>query len=144
MTEVQQLRALLAEQRLAVLATSESGRPYTSLVAFAATGDMHNILLATERATRKYVNLSAEPRVALLIDSRTHQDSDLEQAVAATALGWAETLEGDERAMLQETFLARHPSLDRFVRSPSCALIRVRVEVYYLVRSFQQVSEIRP
>ncbi len=142
-TQVVRLRGLLAEQKLAVLATSEQGAPYTSLVAFAATPDLRALLLATERATRKYANMRAEPRVALLVDNRAHRDSDLQEAIAATALGHAEAVEGAEREPLQELFLARHPQLESFVRAPACVLVRVWVEVYYLVGSFQQVFEIR-
>ena len=75
-----QLRALLEEQQLAVLATSEAGRPYTSLVAFAVTPDLDAILFATERATRKHANLTTEPRVALLVDNRAHRERDLYEA----------------------------------------------------------------
>jgi len=136
-------RALLEEQTLAVLATSEQGRPYTSLVAFAVTPDLRAMLFATARDTRKHANLTAEPRVSLLVDNRAQQNSDLQKGTAVTVLGRAETVEGSERERLQERFLARHPQLDAFVRSPSSALVRVRVEVYYLVSSFQQVVEIR-
>lgn len=143
-TPQQQLRVLFETQRLAVLATSEQGRPYTSLVAFAATPDLRALLLATERATRKYANLSAEPRVSLLVDDRAHRESDLQEAIAVTVLGRAETVGGAEREALQGVFLARHPQLKSFVRAPTCALVRVQVEVYYLVSSFQQVVEIHP
>lgn len=139
---LERLRGLLVEQKLAVLATSEAGRPYTSLVAFAATPDLGALLLATERATRKYANLAAEPRVALLIDSRTHQDSDLHEALAVTALGRAETVEGPEQEALRALLLVRHPQLAGFVRSPTCALVRVRVQSYILVSSFQEVITI--
>jgi hypothetical protein len=61
MQDIQQLKEtikrILDSQKLAVLATQRDGRPYGSLVAFAATDDMKNLLFATTRATRKYANL---------------------------------------------------------------------------------------
>jgi len=33
--------------------------------------------------------------------------------------------------------------LKDFVNSPTCALLRVRVETYYLVNRFQEVTELR-
>jgi len=87
---MQQLKTLLARQRLAVLATHWSGQPYSSLVSFAATADLKDILFATTRATRKYPNLSADARVALLIDNRSNKESDIQKAVAVTATGNAE------------------------------------------------------
>ena len=137
------MRQLLDSQHLAVLATGDSGQPYCSLVAFVASADMREILFATGRKTHKYSNLSAEPRVSLLIDTRENREEDLHEAMAATAVGIAEELTGEEREAQTEAYVARHPHLSDFVRAPSCALVRVRVEVYHLVRRFQQVTELR-
>ena len=60
-------------RRLAVLATQHEGKPYASLVAFAATDDLKTIIFATTRSTRKFVYLSSNPAVALLIDNRTNE-----------------------------------------------------------------------
>jgi len=65
------LKPLLKTQRLAVLATHREGQPYGSLVSFASTQDAKHILFATTRATRKYADLRADPRVAIVIDDRT-------------------------------------------------------------------------
>jgi len=137
------LKALFARQRLAVLATREGdGHPYANLMAFAASDDLKMLLLVTGRATRKYANLSADPRVALLIDSRSHQVSDIHEAVAVTVLGEAEEVTGAERDRLLPAYLAKHPHLEAFASSPSCALFRVHVRSYYLVRRFQEVTEL--
>ena len=44
--------------------------------------------------------------------------------------------------MLAEQFLARHPSMADFVRSPGCAVMKVDVRSYYLVTRFQNVIEL--
>ena len=135
------LRELFVSQRLAVLATHDGdGQPYASLMAFAATDDLRYILVATGRPTRKYANLSADPRVALLIDSRSNRDADIHRAVAATVVGRAEEVEGIDRDRLVKLYLAKHPHLEEFVTSPSCVLIRVKVVCYYLVSRFQEVT----
>ncbi|MGD2104407.1 MAG: pyridoxamine 5'-phosphate oxidase family protein [Anaerolineae bacterium] len=137
------LRDLFARQQLAVLATKESnGHPYANLMAFAVSDDLKTLLLVTSRATRKYANLSAEPRMALLIDSRSHHTSDIHEAMAVTVLGDAEEVSGAERRRLLPTYVAKHPHLKEFASSPSCALFRVRVRSYYLVRRFQEVTEL--
>lgn len=146
MSDAQTTRSLLLDlltsQRLAVLATrEEDGHPYANLMAFTVTEDLGTILLVTGRATRKYANLCVEPRVALLIDSRSHAASDVHEAVAATVLGDAEEVSGAERDRLFQVYLARHPHLEDFASSPSIALFRVDVRSYYLVRRFQQVTE---
>ncbi len=138
----ERLKALLASQKLAVLATHSEGQPYGSLVSFVSTPDMKQLLFATTRSTRKYENLTSDPRVALLIDNRSHQDSDIHEATAATATGPAEELAGEERERFQRLYLERHPYLEDFVSSPTCALLRVQVRTYYLVNRFQEVTEL--
>ena len=135
-----QLKQLFASQQLAVLATDAGGRPYTSLVAFAATEDQTRLIFATTRATRKFSNLMENPHVSLLIDSRSNQVADFRNAVAVTALGTAAEVVDAERARLLALYLARHPHLASFAKAPSCALLQVSVRQYYLVSRFQNVT----
>ena len=132
---------LLDSQQLAVLATSQQGQPYTSLVAFAYSADLRRLTFATTRATRKFANLLAEPRVSMLIDNRSHGSSDFRQAMAVTAFGRALEVSGNEKQLLIEEYLRRHPALREFVSAPTCALLQVAVERYALVRRFQDVVE---
>lgn len=136
------LKDLFASQRLGVLATYGEGQPYSSLVAFAATDDLKYLVFATTRATRKYANLSAESRVALLVDNRSNQDSDFHSAVAVTATGNAEEVKESERDRFLGLYLAKHPYLEEFVNSPTCALLKVSVDRYYMVSRFQNVMEL--
>jgi len=112
-------------------------------MAFAATPDLKQLIVATERDTKKYANLRAEPRVALLIDNRSNVPSDTKEAVAVTVLGRAADAPPGERDSLLPLFLAKHPLLEDFVTSPTCALITVQVETYLVVQRFQEVREIR-
>ncbi|WP_291315010.1 pyridoxamine 5'-phosphate oxidase family protein [Desulfuromonas sp.] len=136
------VRELLEGQRLGVLATSLEGHPYTTLVAFAASDDLRHLVFATTSATRKFANLEADPRVSLLVDSRTGSAADFREAAAVTALGTAVEASAPEREALLPLYLARHPYLREFVASPSCTLLRVAVRRYCLVRRFQEVEEL--
>lgn len=136
------LRELLANERLGVLSTHHAGAPYASLVAFVASEDLTRILFATPRATRKFANIEADPRVAMLIDNARNVPVDFERAAAATATGEATELRGDERAEAAERFGDAHPHLRGFVDSPSTALLCVEVDSYYVVRRFQHVTEL--
>jgi len=145
--EKEQIRKILLElfssQKLAVLGTHQSGQPYGSLVAFAATPDLKSIVFATTRATRKFANLRADSRVSMVLDNRSNRVVDFRKAVAATALGRAKEVRGKERGKLAKLYLAKHSHLKEFLSSPTCALVRIRVEVYYLVWRFQNVFEWR-
>jgi len=136
------IKGLLTSQQLAVLATQGGGQPYSSLVAFAATDDLKHLLFATTRTTRKFANLSAESRVAMLVDSRSNQDSDFHNAIAVTAMGTAREVDDREREHFLKLYLRKHPYLQEFIGSPTCALLRVRVDKYYMVSRFQNVMEL--
>jgi len=136
------LKDLFSSQRLAVLATQSKGQPYGNLVAFMATRDLKHLLFATTRTTRKYANISENPRVAMVIDNRSNQEADFHQAAAVTATGVVKEVEGPEKKPLLKLYLSGHPYLKDFVSSPTCALLRMDVETYYVVRQFQNVMEL--
>ena len=138
--EMKRLSALLSSQGFGVLSTEGGGSPYASLVAFAATGDFRELLFATPRGTRKYGNLKKNPRAALLVDDRSNTASDLEHAVAVTAVGAATELSGgagEERLLV---YLERHPRLEEFARDPTSALFTLKVEKYVCAWSFRKIT----
>ena len=136
------LKQLVSSQRLGVLVTQGGGQPYGSLVAFVATDDLKQLIFATARSTRKYANLSGEPRVAMVIDNRSNRESDFHKAIAATATGVVKEVEGIEKDRLLDLYLSKHPYLKDFAQSPTSALLRLDVEVYYVVSRFQNVMEL--
>lgn len=133
---------LFRSQNLATLSTHHAGQPYASLVAFVANNDLDEIYFATPTTTRKYANLLADSRVAMLINSSMNQASDFHQAISVTAVGKAKDVKGKDKKRVLERYLTKHPHLEDFVRSPTCALVRVSVESYYMVKNFQNVTEL--
>lgn len=138
----QVVRKLADTQRLAVLCTDERGSPYASLIAFAAAPDLKTLVFATPRPTRKYSNLSENPRVSLLIDDRSNREEDFVEAAAATILGNALEVTGEERESCLALFLGKHPSLSSFARSPDSAVFRIEVEACHVVNRFRSASEL--
>jgi nitroimidazol reductase NimA-like FMN-containing flavoprotein (pyridoxamine 5'-phosphate oxidase superfamily) len=136
------IRELFIGQKLAVLSTHRSGQPYASLVAFWGKEDLKEIFFVTPRTTRKHANLSADSRVALLINSSTNVDADFHEAVSVTALGCAEEIGGAEKVQVLKRYLAKHPYLEDFANAPTCALIGVKITSYVLVKNFQHVMEL--
>lgn len=138
----EEIKGILDLQKLSVLATQGDGRPYGSLVAFAATADLKTLLFAAKRATRKYSNLLAHPDVAMVIDTRTNQATDFSDTTAVTAFGEVEEVAADDRKEFLNIYIEKHPYLKEFVESPTCALLRVRVRNYIMVSRFQNVQEL--
>ena len=137
-----QLQNIGKRQALAVLCTHAQGWPYGSLVAFANTANLREIVFATLRTTRKYANLSADKNVALLLDNRSNKTSDFRKATAATAMGKVREVTKRRNSRHLKLYLGKHPHLKEFVEAPSCALMVVSVEKYYVVNRFQQVMEL--
>ncbi|UCH19795.1 MAG: pyridoxamine 5'-phosphate oxidase family protein [Deltaproteobacteria bacterium] len=138
----QRLRELFDSQNLAVLATHNIGQPYASLVAFVATEDLRHIYFVTPKTTRKFANLSKDHRVAILVNSSTNQAEDFHRAISVTAVGNAEEITGAQRNQILKQYLAKHPHLEDFVKSPTCALVRLTPRSYYMVKNFQTVMEL--
>ena len=140
---VKRFEGLLGTQPLAVLASDRGGQPYTSLVAFASLEGGRRLLFATTRATRKYENLMENGKVSLMLDDRSNRASDFREAAAATVLGVADEVVNEvDKERLARLYIDKHPHLEEFLRSPTCALFMVNVKVVYLVSRFQDVMEI--
>ena len=138
----EKIRELLTIQKLAVLSTHHSGQPYASLIAFAGKEDLKKIFFVTSRTTRKFANLSADSRVAILINSSLNMDSDFHEAVSVTALGNAKEIHGAEKDEFLRLYLTKHPYLEAFATSPTCAVVGVTITTYVMVKNFQQVMEL--
>ena len=138
----QRLAELFRSQNLATLATHNDGQPYASLVAFYAADDLKHIYFVTPKTTRKFANLTADNRVAVMVNNSTNQASDLHRAISVTAVGKAEEVGGSDKELILEQYLAKHPHLEEFVRAPSCALVGISVKTYFLVKNFQNVMEL--
>jgi hypothetical protein len=141
------LTAELRAQNYCVLATAdEHGQPYTSLMAFDVTSDLKHLVLLTNRATTKFSNLMCNRRVSVLIDNRENMGTDVEKAVAITAIGDAdEAVAADECDALRAAYIARHPYMRKFATSPECAIMRVTIRLYKVVRgNVKDVEEVNP
>jgi nitroimidazol reductase NimA-like FMN-containing flavoprotein (pyridoxamine 5'-phosphate oxidase superfamily) len=138
----EQIRELFTNQKLAVLSTHHSGQPYANLVAFVGKKDLKEIFFVTSRTTRKFANLSADPRVAILINSSLNMDSDFHEAVSVTAIGNAKEINGSEKDEILRLYLTKHPYLEAFATSPTCAVVGVTITTYVMVKNFQQVMEL--
>jgi hypothetical protein len=80
----------------------------------------------------------------MLVDSRTNREAEFHKAEAVTITGKATEVSKQIRNKYLRIYLRKHPELKGFVCSPNCALLRLKVDRYYLVSRFQEVMEIRP
>ncbi len=139
---LERLKALNKEQLHAVLATESNSQPYTSIVAFALSPEGKRIIFSTPGRTQKYKNIIKNPRVSLLIDTRSNTKKDYMAAESITILGNAMPLKkGKKWTEFAEILIKKHPELNEFVHSPETRLILVKITRCIHVTRFQTVSE---
>ncbi|UCE36940.1 MAG: pyridoxamine 5'-phosphate oxidase family protein [Thermoplasmata archaeon] len=138
---LEDIRDLFKSQRFAVVATSNGGHPYTNIVSFSYSEDLKSILFVTKRNTRKFRNISSEPRTSVLVDNRKNSPSDLAEACFVTILGKSKEVQLDKDEKIKK-FLNLHPYMSDFTNEPDCAIIELVVDRFLFVRNFQDVVEI--
>jgi nitroimidazol reductase NimA-like FMN-containing flavoprotein (pyridoxamine 5'-phosphate oxidase superfamily) len=137
----ERLKVFNKTQFFAVLATSDSGQPYTSLISFAVTPDLKKVVFATPKQTRKYKNILNTKNVAILIDNRSNTRKNLMETEAITIMGEARSVNrGKSRDDLAALFLKKHPDLEEFIQSKTTALIVVDAVRCIHVGKFQTIS----
>jgi nitroimidazol reductase NimA-like FMN-containing flavoprotein (pyridoxamine 5'-phosphate oxidase superfamily) len=93
------LKNVFELQKFGVLSTHDQGQPYATLVAF-ITNKEFDIIFATTRTTRKYRQIAADSRAAMLIDNRRNSSFDIANAVAITGSGEVEELQNQEKDLI--------------------------------------------
>ncbi|MBM4102786.1 MAG: pyridoxamine 5'-phosphate oxidase family protein [Planctomycetes bacterium] len=141
-TQKKNLISLFESQKLGVLATQHKKTPHTSLVAFACSEDMHHIVFATPKATRKYANLLSNSCASFFVDNRSNKTSDFKKAVGVTVSGSVRPIHKNKNSKLMKAYLDKHPNLQPFLVSRACALMCLDINTIYVVEQFQNVTEI--
>jgi len=132
---IERMKALLRDKDLCVLATSAEGIPHCSLMAYVTNEDCTGLYLATMRNTTKYANLSNNPHVSLLVDTRDDASGKKSATTQAlTVAGRCEALgKTEERAHARAALLDRHPSLQEVLEHPDTEVLRVAIESFLLL-----------
>lgn len=136
------VKAIIQAGSFCVLATAGVNAPHTSLMAYACSEDASTLYFATPKDTLKYRNLCENPRVSVLIDTRTQATP--QQVNALTIGGRATSItEPDERAEVIERLLSRHPHMRQFVQQPDMALMGVTVTSLQLLNGLEKAQYYR-
>jgi uncharacterized pyridoxamine 5'-phosphate oxidase family protein len=134
------IQSIFKVRRLAVLATVGDGQPHASLIAISPMDTYRKLIFATYRNTRKYHNLELNGKVAILVESHDISSAGLQESFVLTALGQVEEIEVAEYDLALRTHLERHPELFSFMQSEDCALVRIKVDSYQVVRGIDDVE----
>lgn len=128
------MKKLLKEKDTCVLATVSDNQPHCSLMAYVADEDGRAIYMATLKGTKKFKNLTQNPAVSLLIDTREDDTGpQRSRARAMTVNGIFQRMEKEMQAPLQVRILERHPHLRELFARGEAEIFAVRIESFQLL-----------
>jgi nitroimidazol reductase NimA-like FMN-containing flavoprotein (pyridoxamine 5'-phosphate oxidase superfamily) len=134
---IDEMKALLRERTMCVLATVSGSQPHCSLMAYAADAGGSEIYLSTLRSTRKFRNISENAAVSLLVDTR--EEVPRGSARALTIEGTCRPMPaGPEREHARASLLSHHPHLERLLLDPDCEILCVRVSSFLLLKGLTE------
>ena len=137
------VKELLDSQIFGILSSYMNEQPYSNLMAFIPYDNYKSLIFVTARTTRKYFNLKKHPEASMFIDNRRNKSSDCLNAKGVSACGKVyELTPSDETDKIIEHYLNIHPALESFIQSPTVAIFKLKVNTYYFVENFQEVTEI--
>lgn len=121
----EEMAAMILENSHGVLATSFQDVPHASLMAYTVRADLEYIHMATSARTRKWANLLANPRMALLLDDRSNGSAGPTKAL--TIGGDQVNVAGQaEQSEIMTALLARHPHLEGLLSREDIRIIRLK------------------
>jgi nitroimidazol reductase NimA-like FMN-containing flavoprotein (pyridoxamine 5'-phosphate oxidase superfamily) len=128
-----EMKALAREQKICVLATVTGKKPYCSLMAYVTGENCTEMYMVTHKNTIKYNNLTENPSVSLLIDTR--EISPRTEAKALTVEGMCALIENEEkRKKVHARFLKVHPNLSEFINHSDAVILCVKIRSFLLLK----------
>ena len=110
-------------------------------ISFISDEECRAIYFITGRGTRKFRNISVNPSVSLLVSTAEGRSSGFSEAAAITITGTASIIEGTPGEEILKRYSEKLPFLKEFLNFHDCAMIKVNVSGYLLVKNFQDTYE---
>lgn len=127
------IKAILEENSLCVLATSSENRPHCSLMAYIYDVQENVLYMMTLRTTQKYRNISHNPLVSVLVDTRNRlSGSEKNQALTISAtcsLSAGDTI----RSAILHRMVERHPHLQDLACMPEIEVLALHPTSFLLM-----------
>jgi nitroimidazol reductase NimA-like FMN-containing flavoprotein (pyridoxamine 5'-phosphate oxidase superfamily) len=135
---MQTIRDIIRENSFCVLATCSEDKPHCSLMSYAADDGCREIYMITLSDTQKFRNISMNPTVSLLIDSRT----DPTHTVQALTLGGKiqSVTDPDKKERIGRILLEVRPELKELIESSEAIFLSMQIESTQLFEGQKRVG----
>ena len=125
---------ILRENTLCVLCTDGEGMPHCSLMTYMPSDDLKILYMISIQESKKYNNLSSNPDVSVLIDTRqriSYQED--KKIISVTFEGVYELIEEKEIEQIKDRFCNEHLELDEILKSPSVVIFAIKLKSFLLL-----------
>jgi len=129
---LENIKQIIRHNDLAVLATCLEDRPHCSLMAYISNQECTLLHMLTLKDSRKFYNISRNPQVSLLIDTRLLEKTR-KQVQALTISGNCSRAPGREEPGLKNELLKRHPQLQDLASQEAAVVLQVRIASFLLL-----------
>jgi nitroimidazol reductase NimA-like FMN-containing flavoprotein (pyridoxamine 5'-phosphate oxidase superfamily) len=139
---LEKMKYLLRSKDVCVLATVCEGQPHCSLMSYVTDRDCREMYMASHKKTKKYQNLTENPAVSLLIDTREEdQGAKRHQTMALTVNGLFEDVRDEKkRGLIKNRLLEKHPHLKTLMDDPDVEVFAVRIKTLQLLDGVTDAS----
>jgi nitroimidazol reductase NimA-like FMN-containing flavoprotein (pyridoxamine 5'-phosphate oxidase superfamily) len=136
------MKKLLRENHLCVLATCANNVPHCSLMTYATNAAADRVYLITRRDSRKYANLTGNPQVSLLVDTRGSGNAARAEDLKALTVAGEVTPVADqaERQAVLDMLVEQYPHLRELAQHPAAEPLAVTVKSFLLLDGVQNAS----
>jgi nitroimidazol reductase NimA-like FMN-containing flavoprotein (pyridoxamine 5'-phosphate oxidase superfamily) len=136
-----EIKNLAMRKNICVLATLAGNKPYCSLMAYTMDDACSEVYMATHRNSQKFRNLTENPAVSLLIDTR--EVTPFSQAQALTIEGTCGLIDDDsKKKKVLERLLAVHPHLKEFCAHPQSEILCIRITAFLLLKGLTEAYHV--
>ena len=132
---IEKMKDIVKANDLCVLATVSEGKPHCSLMTYITDDECSEIFMISHKQTKKYGNLTANPIVSLLIDTREEERGKRRVDVKAlTVTGEFQVIKDQtEKSFMHAKFLKTHPYLTDLLNDPGAEIFSIKIKSFQLL-----------
>ena len=132
---IDRMKDLVKSRDICVLATVSGKTPHCSLMVYTTDDACREIYMVSHRETTKFKNITENPSVSLLIDTREeHSGPRRQEAKAITLDGFYKKIEdGKKEELVRSKLLERHPHLKSFMADSGTEILCIRIRSLLLL-----------
>jgi nitroimidazol reductase NimA-like FMN-containing flavoprotein (pyridoxamine 5'-phosphate oxidase superfamily) len=132
---IEEMKSFVKNKKTCVLATATDNNPHCSLMAYVTDDDCREIYMVTSRKSKKFHNLSENPSVSLLIDTREEDSASQNPKTRALTIAGVYTQLADEnkKTKIRSEMVSKHPAIRDLIKNPNAEILCIKIVSFLLL-----------